>query len=136
MPAFVTQKLVRFQHCDPAGVVFYPQYFLMFNEVVEDWFQDGLGISMRKLHLDDGMGIPVRRTTCEFLAVSMVGDTLDCGLTVDKVGGSSLAITIRVSCAGEVRAVVNHVLVHLSMKAKKPVAFSDEVREKLLRFAA
>ena len=33
---FECDKLIRFHHCDPAGIVFYPQYFVLFNELVED----------------------------------------------------------------------------------------------------
>ena len=32
--AFIAQRKVRFQHCDPAGIVFYPRYFEMLNSVV------------------------------------------------------------------------------------------------------
>ena len=34
---FERERLVRFSDCDPAGIVFYPQYFVMFNGLVEDW---------------------------------------------------------------------------------------------------
>jgi len=43
--SFESQKLVRFQHCDPAGIVFYPQYFVLFHELIEDWFNDGLRVN-------------------------------------------------------------------------------------------
>ena len=36
---------IRFAHCDPAGIVFFPQYLVMLNGHVEDWFTDGLGLS-------------------------------------------------------------------------------------------
>ena len=42
---FEDDKLIRFHHCDPAGIIFYPQYFVLFNELIEDWFTRGLGIS-------------------------------------------------------------------------------------------
>ncbi len=28
---FSRERLIRFSDCDPAGIVFYPQYFVMFN---------------------------------------------------------------------------------------------------------
>ena len=28
---FTTTRKVRFEHCDPAGIVFYPRYFAMFD---------------------------------------------------------------------------------------------------------
>ena len=47
--AFRRERLIRFSDCDPAGIVFYPQYFVMFNGLVEDWVNDGLGIGYRQL---------------------------------------------------------------------------------------
>lgn len=43
--SFESTKLVRFQHCDPAGIVFYPQYFVLFHELIEDWFNEGLRVN-------------------------------------------------------------------------------------------
>ena len=28
---FERKKLIRFHHCDPAGIVFYPQYLVLCN---------------------------------------------------------------------------------------------------------
>ena len=136
MPAFTTTKLIRFHHCDPFGIVFYPQYFMIFNEVVEDWFAAALGIDFRKLHMDDRRGVPVRKTECEFFAPSRLGDVLDCALTVTKVGHTSCALTIVVSSGGEKRAEVKHVLVHLSADDGKGVPWSDDTRARMSTFLA
>ena len=56
--AFTTQRKVRFQHCDPAGIVFYPRYFEMINSVVEDWFEEVLQHDFNKLHVESGTGVP------------------------------------------------------------------------------
>jgi 4-hydroxybenzoyl-CoA thioesterase len=45
MAAFQREILVRFGHCDAAGWVFYPRYFEMVSDFVEDWFEDGLEAS-------------------------------------------------------------------------------------------
>ena len=45
MAAFQREMLVRFGHCDAAGWVFYPRYFEMISDFVEDWFEDGLTAS-------------------------------------------------------------------------------------------
>ena len=41
------QRLIQieFNHCDPAGIVFYPRYFEMTNSVVENFFADVVGRS-------------------------------------------------------------------------------------------
>ena len=40
---------IRFAHCDPAGIVFFPQYLVMINNLVEDWVTDALGMPVRRL---------------------------------------------------------------------------------------
>ena len=34
---FSRSHRIRFSECDPAGIVFYPQYFVMFNDLLEAW---------------------------------------------------------------------------------------------------
>ncbi|MBC7576171.1 MAG: hypothetical protein H7312_02260 [Tardiphaga sp.] len=34
---FTKKKLIRFHLCDPAGIVFYPQYFYLLSEAMEDF---------------------------------------------------------------------------------------------------
>ena len=134
MPAFTVPKLVRFHHCDPAGIVFYPQYFMIFNEVVEDWFEAELGLDFRTMHLEQHRGMPMKKTDCEFFNPSRLGDRLECALKLDRIGTSSIAITIQVSCGGEARAVVHHLLVHMSMTTGRSVPIDPEVREQMMRF--
>ena len=50
MAVFVVDIRVRFSHVDQAGLIFYPRYFEMFNEVIEEWFDRGLDCSFRQLH--------------------------------------------------------------------------------------
>ena len=42
--AFERPVRIRFSHCDPAGIVFFPQYLVMSNALVEDWFNEALDI--------------------------------------------------------------------------------------------
>jgi 4-hydroxybenzoyl-CoA thioesterase len=59
--AFESQKLVRFQHCDPAGIVFYSQYFVPFHELIEDWFSDALHVNCAGFIAVRKLGIPTVR---------------------------------------------------------------------------
>ena len=91
---FATEKLIRFHHCDPAGIVFYPQYFVLINELVEDWFDQGLGIDFARLHGELKRGVPVRRLECDFLSPSRIGERLTFTLALTKIGGSSLTARV------------------------------------------
>lgn len=33
---FTIEKLIRFHHCEPAGIVFFPQYLVLCNEGMEE----------------------------------------------------------------------------------------------------
>ena len=131
---FETIKQIRFHHCDPAGIVFYPQYFVLMNELVEDWFNRGLGIDFARFHTEERRGIPMGRIECDFLAPSIVGEALDWALWVERIGGSSLTLGVEAKAGGEVRVRATLVVVHASLDTRRSVPFAEDFREKLARF--
>ena len=56
--AFEREVLIRFGHCDPAGIVFFPRYYELLNAFIEDWFNDGLGVSYAALLGPRRVGLP------------------------------------------------------------------------------
>lgn len=134
---FERQKLIRLQHCDPAGIVFYPQYFLLFNELVEDWFNEGLGIDFAHLHATQRLGIPLARVEAEFFAPSRQGEHLTMRLAVTEIGNSSLRLAISAhGAAGEERVRATLIVVQASLDTRRSVPFAPEVRARLERFRA
>jgi hypothetical protein len=49
--AFTRTVPIRFSHCDPAGIVYFPHYFDMFNGLIEDWYTEQLDVNYAKLIL-------------------------------------------------------------------------------------
>lgn len=47
--AFTRSVPIRFSHCDPAGIVYFPHYFDMFNGLIEDWYGQELGYDYAEL---------------------------------------------------------------------------------------
>ena len=131
---FRTRKQIRFHHCDPAGIVFYPQYFVLMNELVEDWFNRGLGVDFARFHTDARLGIPMAHLECDFLSPSTVGETLDWTLCVEKIGGSSLTLAVEAKLGGDVRLRATLVVVQASLDTRRSVPFAADFREKLARF--
>ena len=132
---FETDKLIRFHHCDPAGIVFYPQYFVLFNELVEDWFNGGLGIDFGNFHAVDRLGVPMAHIECDFLSPSKVGEVLRFRLAVKNVGNSSLTLAVDARAAEQVRVRATLVVVLASLDAHRPVPISPDLRAGLARFA-
>ena len=84
---------VEFNHCDPAGIVFYPRYFEMTNAAVESLFRDGLRHPFARL-MAEGAGVPTARIEVDFRAPSRLGDRLDLAVDVVALGRSSVTFRI------------------------------------------
>ena len=82
---FTTQKRVRFHHCDPAGIIFFPQYLVLFNALVEDWFNQGLQHSYADMLAKDFTGLPIVHLETDFRAITCMGETVEFGLRVPSL---------------------------------------------------
>ena len=63
---FTTQRLIRFSHCDPAGIVFFVNFFEMISGIVEDWFREAVHLPFQEKHLERRVGFPIVSTGCAF----------------------------------------------------------------------
>lgn len=134
MPAFIISQKIMFQHCDPAGIVFYPRYVEMFNAVVEEWFERGLELSFAELVMERGKGVPTAHLEVSFKAPSRLGEVLDLSLAVTKIGSSSVTCTIEAHCGGEVRLGGTVTLVHIDGARMKSEPWPDDLRAKIEKF--
>ena len=128
---FERQELVRFGHCDPAGIVFYPRYFEMLNAVVEDWFTLGLGVDYAQLLGPRRVGMPSVRLSAEFKRVSRMGDHLTQRIAINKLGRSSLGLTIQFDGNDGCRVVFEQVLVCTSLETHMAQALPPDLRAAL-----
>jgi 4-hydroxybenzoyl-CoA thioesterase len=131
---FTREKLIRFHHCDPAGIVFYPQYFVLFNELVEDWFNAGLGINYAEFHTVQRLGTPMAHIECDFLAPSKIGETLSLALGVKRIGHTSATLGVEGSAAGERRVRATLIVVLASMDTHRPVVIDGDLKARFERF--
>jgi len=128
---YTTQAKVRFGDVDAAGIVFYPRYFEILNTAVEDWFEEGLGMSFAELHLGAGIGVPAVKLACEFAAPSFLGDTLEIELSVLELGRSSCTIAYRMTADGTSRLEGELVIVCMDLKKRKAVSWPEQVRGRI-----
>jgi len=119
---------IRFGQCDPAGIVYFPQYLVMLNGLLEDWFTDGLGVSYAELLGPRRVGTPTVRLEVDFKAISRPGDEVVLGLQVNRLGRSSLVVDVDCRAGDELRLAARKVLVFTSLDTHKPIAAPDDVR--------
>lgn len=134
-PAFSRDRLIRFSDCDPAGIVFYPQYFVMFNGLVEDWFNEGLGLGYQRTVIERRIGLPTVRLEADFKAVSAMGDLVQLSLLVERLGGRSLTLQLR--CVGRddasLRMMMRQVIVTTSLDTHRTIEIPADMRAAISR---
>ena len=128
---FQREQLVRFGHCDPAGIVFYPRYFEMLNELIEDWFATGLGLPLDRLIGQRRLGVPTAQLDTRFLRVSRHGDRLMQRIHLERLGRSSLGLRIAFDGDDGPRVEFTQVLVCTSLDTHRSQPFPDDLRAAL-----
>ncbi|MGR3463573.1 acyl-CoA thioesterase [Limimaricola sp.] len=131
--SFTTTRKVRFEHCDPAGIVFYPRYFEMLNACIEDWFDERLGHSFGAIHVDGGFAVPTARCEVRFTAPSRIGDPLALSLRPIRLGRSSLDLEIDITSGEEARLHAAFTLVHVAQATGRPVGWPEPLRDAITR---
>jgi 4-hydroxybenzoyl-CoA thioesterase len=131
---FEIDETVRFAHCDPAGIVFFPQYLVMLNILHERWFTEALGVPYHRYIGERRLGMPTVRLECDFTAVSKHGDRLRQRLSVAKLGRTSFEVAAEFDSGSELRARFRQVLVCTSLANHKSHPLPDDLRSGMQRF--
>ena len=100
---FSTRRTVRIEwgDCDPAGIVFYPRYFAMFNHSTELLIERALGVKKITLNKQHGLGgYPSVATEARFLLPTRYGDDVEIESAFIRIGRSSFAIQHKLTLAG------------------------------------
>lgn len=121
---------VEFNHCDPAGIVFYPRYFEMTNSVTENFFAEVVGRSYAQMTMRDGNGVPTVRIEADFRAPSRLGDRLAFTLEVVRLGGSSATFRIVARVGAEVRMEARLTLVWVTPEGRA-APWPEDMRARL-----
>jgi 4-hydroxybenzoyl-CoA thioesterase len=122
---------IRFAHTDMAGIVYYPNYFDMFQSVVEDWFDHWLGIRYATLITERKVALPSVKAGCDFLAPARIGDILDLTVHLQRTGRSSIALAIDGAVRGVASLRGEVVLVTISLDTFKSIPIPPDIMERL-----
>ena len=86
---------VDWGHCDPAGIVFYPNYFRWFDQCTSALFESA-GLPLPQLYRDYGLkGFPLLDTRATFSASATFGDDLDAESSVVEWTAKTLKVQHR-----------------------------------------
>lgn len=134
------QLLIRFSHCDPAGIVYFARYFDMANGVVEDFFPAALGLSYHALIGPRRTGLGFAHAECDFVRPSMMGDQLTFVVLIDAVGTASITFTllgyrtVQGSREAEPALSMRLVMVTTSLIEHRAIPVPDDLRAAVERY--
>jgi 4-hydroxybenzoyl-CoA thioesterase len=131
---FTKQEKIRFKHIDYAGIVFYPRFLEMLNDLVEDWFEEALDRPFSKMH--ETNGIPTVELKVQFKNAARIGEILSKKLWVAEVKSSSIVCGFQFTnqedktvLEGEVTLV--NVKIQEDRQSIKAEPFNEEIKEKI-----
>lgn len=133
MTAFTRETLIRFEHCDPAGLIFYPRFFALVNEIVEDWFA-ALGHSFKALHQAKRKGIPTADISGKFIAPLRMGDVMTQSLSIRRLGAASCTLRHTGEVGGAKVAEFEQVLVFVDLDTMRPEPWPEPLRDAMLPY--
>ncbi len=83
---------VEWAHCDAAGIVFYPHFYMWFDQATERLFSAN-GLSYAELKRDfDSPGMPLLETGAKYANASKLGDTLTLESRVESWDGKTFVV--------------------------------------------
>jgi 4-hydroxybenzoyl-CoA thioesterase len=92
---------IEWGDCDPAGIVFYPRYFAMFDTSTTYLMERAIGMSkFDYLKAYNFLGHPIVETRARFRVPSRFGDEVAIETAVVALGRSSIKIEHRLTKAG------------------------------------
>ncbi|WP_338409646.1 thioesterase family protein [uncultured Flavobacterium sp.] len=134
---FIKKEKIKFKHVDYAGIVFYPRFLEMLNDLVEDWFEEALNRPFSKMH--ETNGIPTVDLKVQFKKAARLGEILTKKLWVKNLGAASILCGFKFedelekTCLeGEITLV--NVIFTEDRNNIKATSFNEEIKTKITKF--
>jgi acyl-CoA thioester hydrolase len=134
MAAFRHTLRVRFQECDPQGVVYFARYPEYYDIAITELWRASFGSYQHMV--DAGTDMVVAEQRIRYLAPALFDDLVDVDVTIDKLGETSMLSSYTISREGEqlVEGDFRHVFIEVATKAKKTIP--QEIRDALAGYAS
>lgn len=123
MPFLTNTRTVKIEwgDCDPAGIVFYPRYFEIFDASTTALFEHALGMAkyqfLKKYRFG---GYPMVDTRARFLKPTRFGDLVEIATGI-SFGTASFKIEHRLTKGGELAVEASETRVWVTQDADDPI---------------
>jgi len=117
----VRRTRIEWCDCDPAGIIFYPRYFEIFDTSTTMLIERALGMKkIEYLKAYDFAGHPVVETRAHFRVPTRYGDEVEIDTVLIECGRSSFKLRHRLSKAGALAVEASETRVWVIRRADDP----------------
>jgi 4-hydroxybenzoyl-CoA thioesterase len=117
----IRSRRIEWCDCDPAGIIFYPRYFEIFDTSTTALIERALGMNkIEYLKVYGFAGHPVVETRARFRVPTRYGDEVEIETALVECGRSSFKLEHRLSKAGTLAAEGAETRVWVARQADDP----------------
>ena len=127
------EKTVRFAHCDPAGIVFYPRFFELMQEATEDFFKEAIRMPFDELVNRDGYVMPAVSLDVRWHAPSRLADVLAIDVGIARLGSASIDFAYEMTCRDERRMSARTTQVQTRRETGRSTPIVEPMRGRLMK---
>jgi acyl-CoA thioester hydrolase len=98
--SFFYQLRVRYAEIDAQGVVFNAHYLTWFDTAITEYFRN-TGFSYKDLFTEKGLDFHLIKATLEYLRPVGFDQVVDVGVSVERIGNSSVTFSLGVFVSGQ-----------------------------------
>jgi 4-hydroxybenzoyl-CoA thioesterase len=131
---YVHEQLIRFSHCDPAGIVYFPRFFDLAHGTMEDWFAVALRQPLPDLIRDRRTGTPTVSVQCEFAKPLRMGDTLRFELSVLKLGNASVQLAYSGKKDNVEHLTIVQTIAFMALDSGSAIPIPDDLRPRIEQY--
>lgn len=131
-----TDVKIRFGHCDPAGIVYMPLFFDIFNGVIEDWYDQALRLGYHDFIAQRKVGLGYVNAHGDFFVPCMMGEFLRVAVELEQVGNSSFVVILHAFKNGMEALRGRLTVVTTCLKEHKAITLPDDLKAALLDYGA
>ena len=138
MKSYIHTRSIVFGDCDPAGIVYAPNYTDYAREAIEAWLKQDIGLDWYTINTKCNEGTSVVHLEIDFLNKLQAGDLLQLAVGIDRVGSSSFTVAIHGFISAKTETIdcfkAMFVFCYISKSDRCSMPIPADYREKLVAY--
>ena len=128
---YEVKRRIYWGDCDPAGIVYTPQFLDMSFQAMEHFWSDHVQVRWLSLQSELGVTAPLVHVDMNFSSPARSGDEISIWFSIEKLGRSSIHYRARVALGDQPLFVIRFISSMVDEKVFKAVPIPEKIRTRL-----